>query len=57
MEKHMKNENEIIDSDGGYRVRKSSSPGKEFDDIGENERIKMIQMRPMMENHWVHRCL
>ena len=53
MEKHMKNENEIIDSDGGYRVRKSSSPGKEFDKIDENERRKMKQMRPTIENCWV----
>ena len=49
----MKNENEIIDSDGGRRVRKSSSPGKEFDNIDEDERMKMIRMIPAMENHWV----
>ena len=52
----MKNENKIIDSNGGRRVRKSSSPGKEFDNIDEDERMKIIQMRPMMENRWVRGC-
>ena len=50
-EKQMKNE--IVDSDSGRRVRNSSSPGKEFDDIDEDERMKMKQMRPTMDNHWV----
>ena len=57
VEKQIKDENEIVDSDGGRRVRKSSSPGKEFDDIDEDERMKMIRMRPTMENCWVHGCL
>ena len=53
VEKQMKNENKIVDSDDG----RSSSPGKEFDNIDEDERMKMIQMRPTMENCWVRGCL
>ena len=56
VEKQMKNENKIVDYDGGRSVRESSSPGKEFDDIDEDERMKMIRMRPTMENRWVRGC-
>jgi hypothetical protein len=52
VEKQMKNE--IKDSDSGRRVRDSSSPGKEFDNIDEDERMKMKRMRPTTENHWVY---
>jgi hypothetical protein len=45
--------NEIVDSDSGRRVRNSSSPGKEFEDIDEDEKMKMKRMRPTMENRWV----
>ena len=39
VEKQMKNE--IVDSDGGRKVCDSSSPGKEFDDIDEDERMRI----------------
>ena len=51
VEKQMKNE--IVDSNSSCRVRDSSSPGKEFDNIDDDERMKMKQMRPTMENRWV----
>ena len=47
--------NEIVDSDSGRRVRDSSSPGKEFNGIDENESMKIKRMRPTMENRWVRR--
>jgi hypothetical protein len=46
--------NEIKDSDSGRRVRDSSSPGKVFVNIDEDERMKMKRMRPTTENHWVY---
>ena len=37
-----------------HRVHDFSSPGKEFDNIDEDERMKMKQVGPRMENRWVY---